>query len=86
MGVSLKVVKKVINNPKNISFEDIKKLLESFDYKCFQPNRGGSHYVFRKKGEQPICVPKKKPVNVHYVKEIISLLDLRSWYEESKKH
>lgn len=85
MAVLLKIVQRIINNPKDVNFNDVKRLLEFFGYESFQSKRGSSHYVFRKKGVPHICVPKKKPVNVHYVKEIISILDLRSWYEE-KKH
>ena len=80
----LKMVKSIIQNPKDVDFERIKRLLEQFGYSCRQPKKGSSHYVFRKEGTYPITVPKNKPVKTVYVKEIIKILDLRSWYEENK--
>ena len=41
-----KLLKAMKNNPKDVPFEDIKKLLESYGYVCH--NSGGSHFVFRK--------------------------------------
>jgi len=32
MGVLLKVVQRIINNPKAVSFNDVKRLLEFFGY------------------------------------------------------
>ena len=80
----LKMVKSIIQNPKDVDFEIIKRLLEQFGYSCRQPKKGSSHYVFRKDGIYPITFPKNKPVKTVYVKEIIKILDLRSWYEENK--
>ncbi|HPG36632.1 MAG TPA: type II toxin-antitoxin system HicA family toxin [bacterium] len=79
----VKLVKEVLDNPKNIDFESIKRLLEFFGYECRQPGKGSSHYVFRKKGTGIITVPKNKPVKAVYVKEIIKILDLRYWYEQN---
>ncbi len=86
MKALLKIVKKIINNPRDVDFNDIKKLLESFGYECTQPKGGSRHFIFRKKGVDHFSIPKKKPVNEFYVKHIIKLLDLRSWYEENKQN
>ncbi len=53
------------NNPKNVSFEDLKKLLESKGYMA--DNTGGSHWVFRQDGYETQVVPRKKPVKAVYV-------------------
>ncbi len=78
----LRLVEKILRNPKAVSFDEIQRLLESFGYECRQP-RGGSHFTFRKAGTTPITVPKNKPVKEIYVKNIIRLLELESWYEKN---
>jgi predicted RNA binding protein YcfA (HicA-like mRNA interferase family) len=62
------------NNPKDISFEDIKRILENSGYKAF--NTGGSHWVFRKDGKCSITIPYKRPIKAIYVKKVIKELDL----------
>ena len=42
-----KLKEAIKNNPTNVKFEDLKKLLESLGYTSV--NRGDSHYVFTKK-------------------------------------
>lgn len=79
----LKLVRAILDNPKDVDFATIKKLLELFGYECRQPKGGSSHFVFRKAGTNPITVPKNKPVKTVYVKEIIKLLGLEAWYEEN---
>ena len=54
-----------MNNPKNVSFEDIKKLLENNGF--IADNTGGSHWVFRKKDFETQVIPRKKPVKAIYV-------------------
>lgn len=79
----LKLVSRVIENPKDVDFGILRRLLESFGYEYSQPRGGSSHYTFRKTGSAPITVPKKKPVNAVYVKQVIKILDLEEWYEKN---
>ncbi len=79
----LKLVSPILRNPKDVDFKVLKRLLEGFGFECRQPRRGSSHYTFRKTGSAPITVPKKKPVNTIYVKQIIKLLGLEDWYEKN---
>ncbi|MDR3177530.1 MAG: type II toxin-antitoxin system HicA family toxin [Campylobacteraceae bacterium] len=60
------------NNPKNISFEDIKRFLESYGYAC--ENSGGSHFVFRKEFSPTIVIPYNKPIKAVYVKHVLEIL------------
>lgn len=78
-----KLVERILRNPKDVSFEEVRQVLEAFDYECRQPSGGGSHYTFRKPGTNPITVPKNKPVKEVYIKNIIRLLDLENWYEKN---
>ena len=44
-----KIIQNLKNNPKNISFETIKSLLEKFGYRAY--NNGSSHWQFRKENK-----------------------------------
>lgn len=79
----VKLAEKIIQNPKNVDFSELSRLLEGFGFECRQPRGGSSHYVFRKLGRMPISVPKNKPVNKKYVTQVIDLLDLEEWYEKN---
>jgi len=67
-----KLLKAMKNNPKDIPFEDIKKLLESYGYTCH--NSGGSHFVFRKEFCEHIVIPYHKPIKAIYVKHVLEIL------------
>lgn len=69
-----KLLKKLRNNPKNIKFETIQKLLLSFGFKERQPKGGSSHYTYTL-DSIIITVPKHKPVNSIYVKKVIKIID-----------
>ena len=60
-----KLLKAMKNNPKDVSFEDLKKLLVNYGY--IPHNNGGSHWVFKKEGFNDEVVPRKKPVKSYYV-------------------
>lgn len=60
-----KLLKAMKNNPKDVSFEDLKKLLISYGYEPH--NSGGSHWVFKKEGFNDEVVPRKKPVKAYYI-------------------
>ena len=68
-----KLIKAIKNNPTNIKFEDLKKILEELGYSAI--NRGGSHYVFTKNNSISLTIPYKKPVKVIYVKQVIQIIE-----------
>ena len=80
-----KLLKKILQNPKNVRFEDLDKLLKMFGYDVRQPNKGSSHYIYYKANEKRIItVPHKKPfIKSVYIKEIIKLLSLEDYYDEN---
>lgn len=73
MSKRYKILQKMANNPKNISFEELKKVLENSGYKG--ENSGGSHWVFRKDGEVSLTIPYKRPVKIIYVKKVLEALN-----------
>ncbi len=68
-----KLIEAIKNNPKNVKFEDLKKILESLGYTAV--NRGGSHYVFTKESSISLTIPYKRPVKVIYVKQVIKIIE-----------
>lgn len=52
---------------KDMRFDELKKVLESYGYEMNAPRSGGSHYTFRKPERNPITIPKHEPVKKIYV-------------------
>jgi predicted RNA binding protein YcfA (HicA-like mRNA interferase family) len=55
----------MLNNPKDVNFEELKKILIQYGYEA--NNTGGSHWVFRHKTYETQVIPRKKPVKAIYV-------------------
>ena len=69
-----KLIEKICSLSKEVRFEEVKRVLESYDYKMKRPRSGSSHCTFRKAGCAPITVPTHEPIKVVYllmVKEVI---------------
>ena len=69
-----KLFKDIKNNPKNVRFKDLQKLLLIFGFTEKQPKSGSSHYTYTS-GKNRITIPKHYPVNEIYVKEVIKMLE-----------
>lgn len=52
---------------KNMRFDEVKRILESFGYIMGAPSSGGSHRTFRKSGCQPITIPVDEPIKRIYI-------------------
>jgi len=69
-----KLLSKICSLSKDVRFEELRKILESYGYEMNSPNSGSSHYTFRKAGCMPITIPKHEPIKkvyVEMVKEVI---------------
>ena len=69
-----KLINEILSLSKELRFEELKKVLEFYGYTMTSPRSGSSHYTFRKKGCNPITIPKHKPIKkvyVEMVKEIV---------------
>ncbi len=62
-----KLLKRICSLSKDLRFEELRKVLESYSYEMQAPRSGSSHYTFRKKGCQPITIPKHEPIKKIYV-------------------
>lgn len=69
-----KRVKRLLMNPKTVSFADLDRVLRDCTFERRQPKSGSSHYIYTK-GEIQISVPYKRPyVKEVYVKRVIEII------------
>lgn len=69
-----KLIEKILTLSKDMRFDELRKVLESYGYEMNSPRGGSSHYTFRKPGAMPITIPKHEPIKkiyVQMVKEIV---------------
>ena len=73
-----KLKDRICSLDKNIRFDEIRKILESYGYEMSGPSGGSSHKTFRKPGCYPITIPQHEPIKrvyVEMVKEVIESED-----------
>jgi len=80
-----KLVRKFIEQPKNIDIGDVRRLLEAFGYK--EKRKPGSESTFHKSRSSPINVPtvSGRAVKSPYVKRLVKILELEEWLEEHRE-
>lgn len=70
-----KLLQKIRNNPKQVSFEDLEKLLLSFGYVKRQPRKGSSHFSYRHDSLAPLTIPFHRPhVKATYVRDALKAI------------
>ena len=70
-----KLLDKIIKLSKEVRFNELKKILESYGYTMNAPKGGSSHYIFRKTGKNPITIPKHEPIKTVYVKMVKEIIE-----------
>lgn len=78
-----KLVNRFLSEPPEVRFDDVYFLLKAFGFEEIRSK--GSHHIFRNADGLKITVPKKggKMVKGTYVKQIVQLLNLAEWTDES---
>ena len=69
-----KLLQRIRSLDKNMRFDELKKVLESYGYTMTGPAGGSSHKTFRKPGKYPITLPQHEPIKKTYVlmvKEVV---------------
>ena len=69
-----KLLEKICSLSKDMRFDELRKVLESYGYRMNQPKGGSSHCTFRKDGGKPITIPRHEPIKkvyVEMVKEVV---------------
>lgn len=70
-----KLLERILSLSKDLRFEELRKVIESYGYVMSAPRSGSSHYIFRKSGCNPITVPKHEPIKVVYVKLVRDMIE-----------
>ena len=69
-----KQLQAIRNNPRNVRFEAIQKILLSYDFTETSPGGGSSHYTYHR-GIYRVTLPKDNPVNQTYIRQVIKIID-----------
>jgi len=67
----------------DIRFEELRKILEAYGYEMRETSGGSSHVTFRKKGRNPITVPRHTPIKKVYIEMIRDAVEKEDNDEES---
>ena len=65
-----KLLSRILSLSKDMRFDELRKVLESYGYVMTAPKGGSSHYTFRKQGRNPITIPKHEPIKKVYVEMV----------------
>jgi predicted RNA binding protein YcfA (HicA-like mRNA interferase family) len=68
--------RRIVQNPKNVRFEDLRRLLEDYDFEL-KRTKGSHHSFVGYIGDQKVSVviPYRRPLKEVYVKRVLALLD-----------
>ena len=72
MGRIEKILEKMRNQPRGITYEEAAKVLESRGYVLVRSN--GSHRVFRNDAGNVFVLKEKNPLKISYITEILERL------------
>ena len=70
-----KLIARIGNLSKDLRFDELCKILESYGYVMKEPRGGSSHFTFRKRGCQPITIPKHEPIKKVYVEMVKRVIE-----------
>lgn len=70
-----KLLKRIYSLSKDLRFDELRKVLESYGYTMHSPKSGSSHCTFRKTGCPPITVPKHEPIKKVYVELVKQVIE-----------
>ncbi|WP_304220420.1 type II toxin-antitoxin system HicA family toxin [Phocaeicola plebeius] len=70
-----KLLEKILNLSKDMRFDELRRILESYGYTMHSPRSGSSHYTFRKPGCQPITIPSHEPIKRVYVEMVKQVVE-----------
>lgn len=70
-----KLLSRILSLDKNMRFDELRKVLESYGYTMTAPRSGSSHYTFRKTGKHPITIPKHEPIKKVYVEMVRDIVE-----------
>ncbi len=78
-----KLLSRILSLDKNMRFDELRKVLESYGYTMNTPGSGSSHYTFRKQGKSPITIPKHEPIKKVYVEMVRTVVEEEMSHEDN---
>lgn len=70
-----KLYAQIVNNPRDVNFKDLDKLLRRYGFSCRQSGKGSSHFTYYHPELPDILpIPKERPIKAVYVKQAITLI------------
>ena len=78
-----KLLMRISNLSKDIRFDELRKVLESYGYEMNVPRSGSSHYTFRKPGCQLITIPRHEPIKKVYVEMVKEIVESEAMNNEN---
>ena len=77
-----KLITRICNLSKDLRFDELRKVLESYGYEMRAPKNGSSHYTFRKCGCMPVTIPKHEPIKKVYVEMVRQIVESEAKNDE----
>ena len=77
-----KLIDNICSLSLDLRFNELRKVLEAYGYEMKPPKGGSSHYTFRKKGCQPITIPKHEPIKKVYVEMVRQIVESEAKNDE----
>lgn len=78
-----KLIMQICNLSKDIRFDELRKVLESYDDEMNSPKGGSSHYTFRKCGCMPVTIPKHESIKKVYVEMVRQIVESETRKDEN---
>lgn len=78
-----KLLTRIRSMSKDIRFDELRKVLESYGYKMNTPGSGSSHCTFRKAGCVPVTIPKHEPIKKAYIEMVRQIIESEMRNDES---
>jgi predicted RNA binding protein YcfA (HicA-like mRNA interferase family) len=78
-----KLLNRIGTLARDLRFDELRKVLESYGYEMTTPRSGSSHYTFRKAGCQPITIPKHEPIKKVYVEMVRDVVESEAAHNEN---
>lgn len=80
-----KLLARITTLSKDLRFDELRKILESYGYEMHNPKSGSSHCTFRKSGCQPITIPKHEPIKKVYVEMVKQVVESEAKNDEDSE-
>ena len=81
----VKLLTRICTLSKDLRFDELRKVLESYGYEMNAPKSGSSHYTFRKPDCQPITIPKHEPIKKIYVEMVKQIVQSEANNDENSE-